>query len=200
MDAGLGQLREHPLAVPRSEVDGADQAEQQGRVEAQAPGIERRGARRSNRSRDRIPRPARRPCPRAGRPARWAWTGRSTGSRIVKPLYPSSPLLPLRTTGPRTSSPGWSAAPQVSRTQWTGQIPPSRAKWGVVGGCQSWVYTTSASASSADVTSASMGAGNGSPPATYSEPAGSAKSFWTSTTMSAVRGSRCGMRAILEVP
>ena len=29
--------------------------------------------------------------------------------------------------------------PHVSRTQWTGQMPPSVSKWGVRGGCQSWV-------------------------------------------------------------
>ena len=30
----------------------------------------------------------------------------------------------------------------MSATQWTGQIPPSFAKWGVCSGCQSWVKTT----------------------------------------------------------
>ena len=32
----------------------------------------------------------------------------------------------------------------MSATQWTGQMPPSFAKWGVLAGCQSWVATTSA--------------------------------------------------------
>ena len=31
-------------------------------------------------------------------------------------------------------------------TQWTGQMPPSFAKWGVDSGCQSWVQTTKAPA------------------------------------------------------
>jgi len=41
---------------------------------------------------------------------------------------------------------GWSSAPHVPPTQWTGQTPPSFAKWGVDSGCQSWVATTSAPA------------------------------------------------------
>ena len=69
-----------------------------------------------------------------------------SGSRIVKAEYPSSPRAPLRISGASsgTSSSGWSAAPQVSRTQWTGHVPPSAAKWGVCSGCQSWLYATSA--------------------------------------------------------
>ena len=49
-------------------------------------------------------------------------------------------VAPLRTDGPASAtSPGWSSAPHVPPTQWTGQVPPSLAKWGVAAGCQSWV-------------------------------------------------------------
>ena len=64
-------------------------------------------------------------------------------------------MIPLRITGAScaTVSSAWNSAPQVSRTQWTGQIPPSFSKCGVFSGCQSCVYTTRAPASTAAATS-----------------------------------------------
>src|SRR6188472_1180058 len=59
---------------------------------------------------------------------------------------------------------------------------------------------TVAPSRSAVVTSASMGATTSSPPGTWRLPAGSAKSFWTSTTTSAVRGSKRCIPAILGSP
>src|SRR6266511_1498067 len=88
-----------------------------------------------------------------------------------------------------TSRSGWNSAPHVPPTQCTGQIPPSFSKCGVDSGCQSCEYTTNAPASRAAAISALTTAGTSSPPRTYSDPFGSAKSFCTSTTSSAVRES-----------
>ena len=71
----------------------------------------------------------------------------------------------------------------------TGQIPPSLAKWGVEGGCQSRVYTTVAPAAWARSISALMNGITAAPSVTERLPSGSAKSFWTSTTTRAVVGS-----------
>src|SRR5436309_11266947 len=68
-------------------------------------------------------------------------------------------------------------------------MPPSLAKCGVDSGCQSWVYTTSVPAARARAVSPFAAAGTRSPPRTYSDPFGSAKSFCTSTTRRAVRWS-----------
>ena len=87
-----------------------------------------------------------------------------------------------------TSRAGWSAAPQVSRTQWTGQTPPSAAKWGVCCGCQSWLYATSAPFALARAASRLTIGMMSAPPRTLRLPEGSAKSFWTSTTISATPG------------
>jgi hypothetical protein len=65
-------------------------------------------------------------------------------------------------------------------------MPPSFAKWGVDSGCQSCVAATSASADVAISISRLMTGTTASPPFTDRLPAGSAKSFWTSTTTSAV--------------
>ncbi len=67
-------------------------------------------------------------------------------------------------------------------------MPPSLAKWGVCSGCQSWVKTTVAPLFAAISISRLTVGMMRSPPATLRPPAGSAKSFWTSTTMSAVSG------------
>jgi hypothetical protein len=77
----------------------------------------------------------------------------------------------------------------VSPTQWTGQIPPSFAKCGVDSGCQSCVATTRPSADVAIAISRLMTGTTASPPLTDRLPAGSAKSFCTSTTTSAVDAS-----------
>src|SRR3990170_2850719 len=89
---------------------------------------------------------------------------------------------------PATIRLGWRSAPQVSATQWTGQIPPSLAKCGVDAGCQSCVYNTGAPAATARCTSSLTRATISSPPRTDRLPAGSAKSFCRSTTMSALVG------------
>ena len=74
--------------------------------------------------------------------------------------------------------------PTCPATQWTGQMPPSLAKWGVARGCQSWVATTRAPLAVGQRDLAVDHAGrSSSPPATLRLPAGSAKSFWTSTTI-----------------
>jgi hypothetical protein len=65
-------------------------------------------------------------------------------------------------------------------------MPPSLAKWGVDGGCQSWVKTTRPPASRAAAISALIVGMIAVPPSTERLPFGSAKSFWTSTTTSAV--------------
>jgi hypothetical protein len=54
----------------------------------------------------------------------------------------------------------------VSATQWTGQIPPSLAKCGVVSGCQSWVKATVALAAVAIAISRLTTGTMASPPAT----------------------------------
>src|SRR6266540_2294455 len=72
-------------------------------------------------------------------------------------------------------------------------MPPSFSKCGVLSGCQSWVYTTVAPACLARSISRFTTGTTCSPPLTYRLPAGSAKSFWTSTTTSAARGSYCAM-------
>ena len=74
-------------------------------------------------------------------------------------------------------------------TQCTGHGPPSVTKWGVRGGCQSWVYTTGAPAARAAAISSFTAGSTASAPATDSEPSGWAKSFCTSTTTSAVASS-----------
>src|SRR5262249_18562336 len=56
------------------------------------------------------------------------------------------------------------------------------------GGCQSWVYTTSAPAERAHSSAALSGGKIPSAPLTCREPRGCAKSFCTSTTMRAVEG------------
>ena len=81
----------------------------------------------------RTPAVRRRPSSAVGTSAPVAW------SRIVKPLYPSSPSSPLPIVGPSTTSVGSKAAPQVPATQWTGHVPPSFAKWGVTAGWRSCV-------------------------------------------------------------
>ena len=67
--------------------------------------------------------------------------------------------------------------PQVSATQWTGQGPPSLAKWGVDGGCQSWVKTTRPPAFVAIAISRLIVGTTSAAPATERLPAGSAKFF-----------------------
>src|SRR6266498_396675 len=72
-------------------------------------------------------------------------------------------------------------------------MPPSFWKWGVLLGCQSWVYTTAAPAWLARSISPFTTGTTCSPPRTYRLPPGSAKSFWTATTTSAVCGSYCAI-------
>ncbi len=105
------------------------------------------------------------------------------GCTIENPEYPSSPPTPLNTwcsPGRRRSC---RAAPHVSATQWTGHVPPSLAKCGVTGGCQSCVVTTSAlRRAAAAATSRLTTSMTSSAPDTYRLPSGWAKSFCTSTT------------------
>jgi hypothetical protein len=67
--------------------------------------------------------------------------------------------------------------------------PPSFWKCGVTGGCQSIIITTRAPAASAWAISRLTWPTIAAPPVTGRLPLGSAKSFWTSTTIRAVASS-----------